>query len=198
MSFRKEKKYCLSPSEQFYIKDFFIKQGMTELYPSRKVISCYMDNDNMDMFMDSEEGVLPRKKVRYRWYDDGNSYSKEIKISSIEGRFKTNKLIMDIDPDQITKIRLFDHEYGNLCSKIIVSYTREYYAFQNLRITLDTNIKYTLPYGALDLKIYDEETVMEVKVSQSVHDDYIENIIPYATSRFSKYCRGVIALGFNI
>ena len=198
MSFRKEKKYRLSPSDHYYLKDSLISKGMTELHPSRKVISCYMDNDSLDMFMQSEEGVLPRKKVRYRWYDDRNLFSKEIKISSIEGRFKTNKLIRNIDADQITKVNLFDHEYGNLYSKLIVSYTREYFALNNLRITLDTNIKYSLPNGAFDLKVYDEETVLEVKVSQSIHDDYIENIIPFATSRFSKYCRGVIALSYDL
>ncbi len=198
MSFRKEKKYRLSLSDQFYIKDFLILEGMTKLHPSRKVISCYMDNDGLDMFMQSEEGVLPRKKVRFRWYGGGNLYYKEVKISSIEGRFKTNKLIKNIDANQIAKVGLFDNEYGNLYSKLIVSYKREYYSFQNLRITFDTNIKYSLPNGTFDSKIYDEETVMEVKVSQSIHDDYIEDIIPYPTSRFSKYCRGILALGYHI
>ena len=49
------------------------------------------------MFADSEEGVLPRKKVRVRWYNnDLSDLQYEEKTSSIEGRFKlSNKIDKD-------------------------------------------------------------------------------------------------------
>ena len=49
------------------------------------------------MFVDSEEGVLPRKKVRVRWYNnDLTNLQYEEKTSSIEGRFKlSNKIDKD-------------------------------------------------------------------------------------------------------
>ena len=42
------------------------------------------------MFLDSEEGCVPRKKIRIRSYPMADKKTKnlEIKISSIEGRFK--------------------------------------------------------------------------------------------------------------
>ena len=43
--------------------------------------------------------------------------------------------------------------------------------------------------------IKDQESVMEVKTSISCNDDYITRIIPYPSSRFSKYSRGI--LSFN-
>ena len=33
-----------------------------EIYKQRKISSIYFDNKNQDMFLDSEEGILPRKK----------------------------------------------------------------------------------------------------------------------------------------
>ena len=51
--------------------------------------SIYFDNRTLDMFSDSEEGNLPRKKIRLRSYPpNSNKKNLEIKISSIEGRFK--------------------------------------------------------------------------------------------------------------
>ena len=47
------------------------------------------------MYTDSIEGLTPRKKIRVRNYpttQDANLYL-EIKISSVEGRFKTRKIV---------------------------------------------------------------------------------------------------------
>ena len=47
------------------------------------------------MYNDSIEGLLPRKKIRIRQYpnDDDKKFYLEIKNSSVEGRFKTRKII---------------------------------------------------------------------------------------------------------
>ena len=53
-----------------------------------------ISNKNFDLFRDSEEGLLPRKKIRIRNYpnsEDKKNYL-EIKYSSVEGRFKTRKI----------------------------------------------------------------------------------------------------------
>ena len=95
MSFRKETKFRLSESDQLRIKNDLILDGMEVLYPSRTINSTYFDTNDLSMFWDSEEGVLPRKKVRVRWYENDIKLTKEVKISSIEGRFKyTKKLKM--------------------------------------------------------------------------------------------------------
>jgi SPX domain protein involved in polyphosphate accumulation len=88
MSFRKEKKIRLSYADFFKIQNEMINRGFIELHPARIVNSLYFDNENLSFFVDSEEGVLPRKKIRVRWYDDDFNFTKETKISSIEGRFK--------------------------------------------------------------------------------------------------------------
>ena len=90
MSFRKEKKIRLTNSDLSKSLNSLFDLGMSPLYPSRLINSCYFDTQNMDIFSDSEEGVLPRSKIRVRWYGETLKFNKEIKISSIEGRFKTS------------------------------------------------------------------------------------------------------------
>ena len=112
MSFRKEKKYRLSVNEFFLIKKTLISKGMIKLYDTRKVNSIYFDNFSYDMFNQSEEGVVPRKKVRIRWYENKNNFTLEKKISGIEGRFKTTKVLMNFtNVNDLLKTNFFDKDY---------------------------------------------------------------------------------------
>jgi hypothetical protein len=191
MSFRKEKKYKLTIYDFNIIKDSLIKKGMEMLYQPRQINSLYYDTEPKDMFHNSEEGVLPRKKVRIRWYKDTNEASHEIKTSSIEGRFKITNAIGYDSLENFPKV-LIDQLYGILTPSLLISYKREYYSFCDMRITFDTSITY-LNYRLPVQSIFeDPERVMEIKVTIDTEDDFIEKIIPYATSRFSKYSRGLL------
>ena len=193
MSFRKEKKFKLSYSDMAIMQKNLINKGMHELYNSRVIDSCYFDNDEMSLYHDSEEGVLPRKKVRIRWYNNSEKFKKETKISSIEGRFKFTEDLSKIHKiEDIFKVHFFDNTYGKLSPKIIVNYKRFYFQLNELRITFDINIQYRHVNSNFVKKIKDAECVMEVKTSIDCHDDYIEKIINYQTSRFSKYSRGLL------
>ena len=68
MSFRKEKKYRLSSYEASVLKVRLISSGMKRLYHDRKIVSIYFDTYDYKSFYDSEEGSLPRKKIRVRYY----------------------------------------------------------------------------------------------------------------------------------
>ena len=192
MSYRKEKKFKLTKSEINKLKTDLNRLGMEKLYLNRKINSIYFDNKNFDIFKDSEEGVLPRKKIRVRWYDQKAEFKKEIKISSSEGRFKINKKLNQIkSKENIENLLFFDQTYGSLNAKILISYVREYYKFKNLRITFDENISYT-NLKDLSFNSYDENyCVMEIKSAFETSDDYIEKIFNYTNSRFSKYCNGI-------
>ena len=67
MKYRKEKKLKLSIFEFNKLKIDLIGDGMFPLYPKRKIYSQYFDTFDYKMFHDSEEGVLPRKKIRVRY-----------------------------------------------------------------------------------------------------------------------------------
>lgn len=188
MSFRKEKKYRVTKSDFFLLKSSLFQIGMVSLHASREINSIYFDNANLQMFSDSEEGVLPRKKVRVRWYNAFSDLILEKKISSTEGRYKTAKPIKK----NILPITLLDNNYGLLGQALKVTYNREYYMLNKLRITFDENIKYRNLISRKNMNFYDAERVIEVKVPLECDDDFIEKIIPYATSRFSKYSRGLM------
>jgi len=196
MSFRKEKKYRLTISDMKLLKSLLISQGMQILYPKRKINTCYFDTNNLKMFFESEAGILPRKKIRLRWYGNDSPInsgilSKEKKITSSEGRFKTNTNYYLKNLDELNNLSFFENYYGKLYPNIIVRYQREYFSFKNLRITFDSNILYE-DFRNLASKSYlDKENVMEIKTSIFTSEDYIEKLINIQPSRFSKYCRGV-------
>ena len=193
MSFRKEKKIRLSYGDFFKIQNEMINRGFIELHPTRIVNSLYFDNENLSFFVDSEEGVLPRKKIRVRWYDDDFNFTKETKISSIEGRFKSTKSSLDLtNLKDLYGSEFFDKSYGRLKPKLYVSYEREYLKLNTIRLTFDKNITYKFYKTNFEFKLRDNECVMEIKVSENCSDDYINKLIVYPTSRFSKYSRGVL------
>ncbi|MDA8605211.1 VTC domain-containing protein [Gammaproteobacteria bacterium] len=191
MSFRKERKYKLTIYEFNILKDLLVKKGMKKLYEPRKINSLYYDNELNEMFHHSEEGVLPRKKIRIRWYNTNFKSNLETKISSLEGRFKTTKPVCVNSIEDFPK-NFVDQDYGLVSPSLLVSYIREYYSINSMRLTFDSFIEYTY-FKDLSKTVYkDPEKVMEVKVDIDTADDYIETLIPYATVRFSKYSRGML------
>ena len=191
MSFRIENKYKMSLSDQKIFKASLLSRGAKVLYPSRKINSCYFDTKFLDCFHESEDGFLPRKKVRIRWYGESNKYRKETKISSIEGRFKIiEKLPLKIFTKN-SNIKFLEPGIGLVRSTLLVSYSREYLILDKLRITLDSKIKYLDLIGSFQKQINDFECVSEVKTEKMYMDDYINRLINMPTTRFSKYCRGI-------
>ena len=191
MSFRKERKYKLTMYEFNILKGLLAKKGMKKLHEPRKINSLYYDNNDNEMFHHSEEGVLPRKKIRIRWYNTNFKSNLETKISSIEGRFKTTKPVCVESIKDFPK-NIVDQTYGGLTPSILVSYIREYYTVNSMRLTFDSFIKYT-NFRDFSKRVYeDPEKVMEIKVDIDTSDDFIETLIPYATVRFSKYSRGIL------
>ena len=187
MSFRNETKFRLSYGDNYLLKSNLLSLGMKPLYPSRFINSQYFDTEKLQMFLDSEEGIVPRKKIRIRWYHKKQESNLETKISSIEGRFKIKKKY----ETDFNKQYIYDYLYGKIFPSILVNYKREYYEFKNLRLTFDSLINYA-NLRDKNLKIFnDKETVLEVKTNHLNSNDYIYQFISCPTSRFSKYSRGI-------
>ena len=143
------------------------------------------------MFYQSEDGILPRKKIRYRWYDSNLIINKELKISSIEGRYKETFFVGPINLSKLSQTKLFDHDYGFIYPSLKINYFREYYTFKKLRFTFDTNIEYEKLDSNIMQKSIDNDCVMEIKATNNINDDLLDAIICNQTERFSKYCRGI-------
>ena len=193
MSFRKEKKFRVTISDFHKFQDQLCKQGMLTLFEPRVVNSIYFDTVNLRMFYDSEEGVLPRKKVRIRWYNNEKIFTLENKISSIEGRFKvTDRLDNNILDNQFLNDNRIDEIYGAIQPVLKVSYERSYFIFNQMRITFDKDICYQNLKYEDKRKYYDPERVIEIKIPINCADDFVEKFIPFPTTRFSKYARGLL------
>jgi SPX domain protein involved in polyphosphate accumulation len=193
VSFRKEKKFRVTVSDFYRFQSQLHQQGMETLFKPRLITSVYFDTVDLKMFNDSEEGVVPRKKVRIRWYDDNKVFTLENKTSSIEGRFKvTSKLKNNISESELFTRNRMDAQYGNVQPTLKVSYKRSYFVFNEMRITFDKDICYqNLKYTDRQ-KYYDPERVIEIKIPSNCPDDFVEKLIPFPTARFSKYSRGIL------
>ncbi len=92
MSFRIESKILVNKDNFTEINKFLKESSAKVLYPKRIIKSLYFDNINHQMFEDSEEGCVPRKKIRARCYPETSyDFNLEIKVSSVEGKFKTSE-----------------------------------------------------------------------------------------------------------
>ena len=167
-------------------------EGIEQLYPRRIINSKYFDTIGFSMYRDSEEGLLPRKKIRIRNYplSSKNIHSLEIKVSSIEGRYKTTEKISKQELKSIYKNGYYDSVYGPIEKKVSVEYSREYYLFKGIRITRDTEISY------LDLcnqsnAFTEKDVVIEIKAPENTPADFLLRIIPSRRRRFSKYCNAI-------
>ena len=194
MSFRIEEKSKFHISDYLKIKSLILKAGGHVLFPKRKISSLYFDNKDLSMFLDSEEGSVPRKKLRIRHYPNNlNDYYLEKKITSVEGKFKvsekkTRKEFFDLKANGI-----FDFNYGNCYPLINISYYREYFKIKDIRVTLD----YKMNYETADNKnrFSDHETmILEIKSNKNIIEKNFHDDLPLEKLRFSKYCDGMIKL----
>lgn len=191
MSFRKERKFRLTSSDAKKLRALLLSRRMTLLHPDRKITSQYFDTADLRACRESEEGILPRYKIRVRWYnDDRTSLALERKVSSIEGRFKTTKAIAPAEFEAIKRNGSLDRDYGMIFPSVIISYRRSYFDYQGLRITFDTDIRYQ--YSGSTRRFRDLEEVVEVKAPFDVPDTFLETIVPVPASRFSKYARSFL------
>ena len=144
MSFRIEEKLKVAESKIFQLRDWITKNMGVTLYPTRTINSIYFDNQDYTMYNQSIEGVVPRKKIRLRVYgkefSPNKSINKEIKISSVEGKYKISELVQN--PSKLLNFGIYDNNYG-LCIPVLnVSYERSYYKIKNIRLTIDEKIIY--------------------------------------------------------
>ncbi len=194
MSFRIEDKFFFRPENILQFKEFLTKKSAKKLHKNRIIKSLYFDNLNLEMYRDSVEGSVPRKKIRIRNYphsDDKNFYL-EVKTSSIEGRFKTRKIISKNDFENFKKNGILDNTYGTCLPNFYVSYEREYIKINDVRISIDKKISYE--NFLTNVVFTDTKSIVELKTSVEKNIDDLVKDFPFQKIRFSKYCFAVESL----
>lgn len=185
---RVEYKYILTKLEISNLQKY-LYSVFKPIYKMRKITSIYYDNNELESFHDSEEGIAPRKKIRIRNYDDLNKFNLEIKYHKYDGRSKISKPIDNI------KYRIYDDQYGNCKPKLRVSYFRYYFLHQKnnqIRLTIDLELSFNNIKNQLNLKnTFKNKVVVELKAPNQINQNTLDNIIPLRKIRFSKYCEGI-------
>jgi len=196
MTLRLEEKIYIKNLNLFEFKKWMNINNIKKIFPTRIVNSIYFDND-LKMYFDSIEGVLPRKKIRIRTYGTKNflitknKIKKEIKISYYNYR---KKIVDDVKLNSSLLQQVFFDEIYGICKPIInVFYKRSYFKLKEYRITIDEEINYSKVSNSFISKpsIQDTESIIEIKSNNIFKKDDILKNFPLARSRFSKYCRGI-------
>jgi len=194
---RTETKFLLTREE---IEYFFKEKNLYETYPKRKIFSVYFDTDDFKDFYDSEEGTVPRKKIRFRTYD----YFENIKNQEIDGQIEVKKTLTNNREKKVINIK---DNIGNIFSlmsnffdnprypKIIISYDRRYFIdVHKDRFTLDKNIRYYVYNNSNFLKPYyiDDKNILEFKSEKILYNENSTfDFLEAYKVRFSKYCEGI-------
>ena len=197
MSFRIEEKLSIDNDKIVDFKSFLAKKTVKQIYYPRKIQSLYFENRNYEMYTDSLEGLTPRKKIRVRNYPGGKDSKLylETKISSVEGRFKTRKIIDNNKFNYLKTKGILDSQYGLCKPCLYVAYDREYFQIDDVRISIDSNINYKLYPENIFQR--DESSIVEIKTSIRKNVDKLVEDFPFQKNRFSKYCKAVEKIVFK-
>ena len=199
MSFRFEQKLPGSNSECRALMTKLKGLGASPLHVPRYICSEYFDTKELDCVRESQEGSVPRKKIRIRYYPEiqessAPTLSKELyfetKISSPEGRYKTVKPISFADYTVISSEGFLVPEYGIFKPSLRITYLREYYMLDGVRLTFDTRIQakrlrdyFSYRYiGANSMK-----SIVEMKSQKSDCNLISDLTAGVRLERFSKY-----------
>ena len=191
MTFRIEQKLLIDTNQIINFKKYLDGKKIKKIYHPRKVKSLYFDNHNFEMYNDSIEGLIPRKKIRIRNYPETKNLNHylEIKISSVEGRFKTSKIINNDYLNNLKTKGIFDVQYGLCKPCLYVIYDREYFQKDDVRISIDININYMSTHKKILRRSLG--SIVEIKTNISKDLDKLTSDFPFQKTRFSKYCNAV-------
>jgi hypothetical protein len=184
---RQEEKFFL---DQVELSNILIRFDASPAYPSRNVNSLYFDCSNFVSFHESEEGVVPRHKYRFRWYGESDYQLEtpgaiEVKKTCEQYRLKES---LHAKPSTILAMQeLFrDKCIASLFPVCQISYTRAYFANgSGLRFTYDFDIKARQHGSNTFLKI--RQNIFEVKYASQINRQIFSALTGDRKTRFSKY-----------
>ena len=194
MKQRIEEKLELKKSEYIHFIKWLFDRGGQYLFPERIICSRYYDTYDLKMLEDTLEGIQPRKKIRIRTYGNRNFekssiFSLEIKLSKENNRYKEIK--KNINKTFYEENGIYDKDYGICFPVMDISYLREYFVLDGIRITIDKDIRYAYK-KKINPDVYsDEFYVAEIKAEASTNKDFLLNNFDFPRTRFSKYERGM-------
>ena len=210
IDFRNEKKIIFLESEEFVVKLFsFLK--FKEIYHKRKINSIYFETFDFKDLLNTIDGEKNRSKLRVRWY--GKTFNNstipvlenKIKINNQNFKIKQklnevnflNNITVEKISDLIKKSNI-DEKIKLKCKirkpNILISYERQYFMFNNIRITLDNKL-FTLNFyrkkkiEESDMIKRKKFCIIELKYKDKDYNDVIKITSNFKNRirKFSKY-----------
>jgi hypothetical protein len=186
------------------ISQLLIDEGYRVLYPARRIFSVYYDHERFPEYWRGEEGVVPRKKLRVRWYHNQIGFlekaSFEVKITGVDGRLKYTAPVDCFESDLATEViemrRLIDSR--QVLPRSLVSYVRRYFSDDSgRRFTVDHDITYRTVHSfnmtslLLGTAARDDSLALELKAPYATSDLNFAETVPMTRIRFSKFSRSL-------
>ena len=186
--------------------------GFSKAYDNRSINNLYFDSKRFDAFEDNVEGYSDRSKLRIRWYGSKNIVENpvlEIKTKKNTQGFKTFCDVKKFDINNIPNITelLYNddsniryHIYQASEPSIINSYDRQYYSNRNqIRVTIDTNIRYKKPNKFNSFISHGSYAILEIKYESKNYKkaEKVLSSLPNALEKNSKYVIGTSGLYYK-
>lgn len=190
--FRQEEKFFLNYKNLANILNHF---KAYPIHPVRKVNSIYFDTTGFEFFNDGEEGIVPRKKCRFRWYGSSNKNTKNFGSIEIKTTLENYKKKQSLKKKTLFEAKKYFANYFkiDLFPTCQISYERAYYLNNhNYRFTFDYNIQFKKIGGNTFHKI--NQNIFEIKYSSMKNDNIILSNLADKKTRFSKYNEAILKL----
>ena len=192
---RYETKYVDYKHNRLHLIDLLYSNHYRYIYPTRKITSLYFENIKDQMYLHTEEGINPRKKIRIRYYGEESNksyYVLEHKESYDYFRKKSSKKISNREYFSFLKNGIWEKDYGLCFPNLLVSYYRNYlFNKENkTRVTLDFNIEFKKFNFSNNFK--NNDLVIELKTSSFNKQNILDQYFFSKKRRYSKYLEGFI------
>ncbi len=211
LDLRNEKKLVFLESENYMI-NFFGFLGFKEIFNKRNINSIYFETFNFKDLRDTIDGEKYRSKLRMRWY--GETFGDKI-TPILENKIKINNQNFKVK-QKLNEVSFFNEisaykiqnliKNSNILEKniqfqfkirrpnILISYIRRYFVYNDIRITLDTNLKSKNFYRSkkinkIQFAAKKKFSIMEMKYKDEGFEDVkkITSKIKNRVKKFSKY-----------
>ena len=184
------------------LRKILSRESAAHTFPKRTINSIYFDSLTLEDFQDSEEGTVPREKLRFRWYGKDRfegigTGNLETKRTLSNHREKSSISVKGLRQRDILELAS-DLRGKPLFPIVVVQYQRQYFQNgQRYRFTLDSRIVYSKlskNFSYLNKKI-DYSNILELKIGPATDTSIAVKRYADLHTRFSKYCEAVKSFG---
>ena len=203
-SARVERKVFLPLSKGYLISPYLINFGFRQQHDSNFISSVYFDDTEYHNLRDNVDGNMNRSKLRARWYNN-NLNQVRLEIKNKEALIGTKKFfLIDKTFRNLMEVINYSKDWSKIhYDKYIqptadITYDRDYYIYNKIRVTVDTKVKSQKIIGQhLISGCIEKYSVIEFKYSNTDEQNFRKvfeklNLPVNRVTKSSKYANALI------